>query len=387
METSKLTGKRLMYQEELELGPHKSPRPAASSSSRSNHEDDFAIQKEQMSCINDSTQQPLRSLPDEVICAIFSYLDVHSLLDMRCLNNSFRTLASKNSAGWSNLCQRLWETKVHVSPAAVSTTDSMTAYRMSIQDARNRNHVEPHEFVFDPETRTGTIWSFRFKEAAGTDWTSWDPWYQGQPCRKMVFLQDGIVKEYHPQEDSDDASLEDPPFSERMGNMVDPPIPMSWRYVTRPLDMPARPQGSYIRFSVAGRDVPTYCVRRSPTKNWGFIMESCWGVYASFELPKRLPNIRRQIHFRLRRAQDALGNWFNIEVEASDEEEQEGEEDIDEETLNRRASQMLVDDRTFTVTSSLQWREALMYNYGARHLPEGDEALADFDRIYLLINN
>jgi hypothetical protein len=88
----------------------------------------------------------------------------------------------------------------------------------------------------------------------------------------------------------------------------------------------------------------------------------------------------------LRRAQDALGNWFNVEVEASDEEEQEGEEDINDETLNRRGSQMLVDDRTFTVTSGLQWREALMYNYGARHLPEGDEALADFDRIYLLIN-
>jgi len=362
METSKLTGKRLMYQEEMELGPHKSPRPVASS--RSNHEDDHGIQKEQMSCINDGTQQPLRSLPDDVICAIFSYLDVHSLLDMRCLNHSFRTIASKNSAGWSNLCKRLWETKVHVSPAAISTTDSMTAYRMSIQDARNRNHVEPHEFLFDSETRTGTIWSFRFKEAAGTDWTSWDPWYQGQPCRKMVFLQNGIVKEYHPQEDSNNSSLGDPPFSERVGNMVDPPIPMSWRYVTRPLDMPARPD----------------------TKNWGFIMESCWGVYASFELPKRLPNIRRQIHFRLRRAQDALGNWFNVEVEASDEEEQEGEEDINDETLNRRGSQMLVDDRTFTVTSGLQWREALMYNYGARHLPEGDEALADFDRIYLLIN-
>ena len=383
MEPSKLVGKRLMYQEEMELGPHKSPRSAAMS--RSN-EDDCASQKEQLSRISDCTQQPLRSLPDEVVCAIFSYLDVHSLLDMRCLNHSFRTLASKNSAGWSNLCRRLWETKIHVSPAAVSTTDSMAAYRMSIQDAANRNHVEPHEFLFDPETRTGTIWSFRFKEAAGTDWTSWDPWYQGQPCRKMVFLRNGTVKEYHLPEESDNASLNDPPFSERMGNMLDPPIPMSWRYVTRPLDMPARPEGSYIRFSVAGRDVPTYCVRRSPTKNWGFIMESCWGVYASFELPKRLPNIQTHMYLRLRRAQDALGNWFNVEVEDSDEEDQQGEEDIDDETLNRRRSQMLVDDRSFTVTSGLQWREALMYNYGARHLPEGEEALADFERIYSLLN-
>jgi hypothetical protein len=200
----------------------------------------------------------------------------------------------------------------------------------------------------------------------------------------MVFLQDGTVKEYHPQDTIEDhASLEDPPFSERMGNMFDPPIPMVWRYVTRPLDMPARPEGSYIRFSVAGRDVPTYCVRRSPTKNWGFIMESCWGVYASFELPKRLPGSQRRRRLRLRRAQDAVGNWFNVEVEASDEEE--GEDDSDHSSY-RRPSQLLVDDRSFTVTNSLQWREALMYNYGARLLPEGEDALADFERIYSLIN-
>merc|ERR1711862_1035105 len=47
--------------------------------------------------------------------------------------------------------------------------------------------------------------------------------------------------------------------------------------------------GSYIEFTVGGRDVPTYFVRRSPTNNWGFVMESCWGVLASFDLPKRPP--------------------------------------------------------------------------------------------------
>ena len=260
----------------------------------------------------------------------------------------------------------------------------MAAYRMSLQDARDRNFVLPHELIYDPETETGTVWSFRFKEAAGTDWTSWDPWYRGNPCRKMVFLSDGRVKEYRKQDNgssvSDSAVLDDDPFAEHMETLFDPPVAMSWRYVSRPLDMPSRSQGSYIRFSVAGRDVPTYCVQRSPTKNWGFIMESCWGVYASFELPKRVGAARRR-RVRLRRAQDAHGNWFNVEVEASDDEtdQQEGTDEA------RSPARMLVDDSTFSVSSGLQWREALMYNYGARSLPDGEEGIEDFERIYAMI--
>jgi hypothetical protein len=409
--SAKPIGKRFLHQHEEEMEHHlhkKSPRSA--SPGRNTNED----QKEQMS-------QSLQSLPEEVVCTICSYLNVHTLLDMRCVNRFFRTLASKNSAGWSNLCDDLWKNKIHVSPAARSMVDSkMTAYRISLQDAQERHHIERHELLFDPDTKTGTIWSFRFKEAAGTDWTSWDPWYRGQPCRKMVFLQDGSVKEYQqsnrrlpppppPQDQEDqeiamdhhnhhhhdhhdaDASLEDPSFSHRIqlvGNMTDPPIPMVWRFVTRPLDMPERPEGSYVRFSVAGRDVPTYCVRRSPTNNWGFIMESCWGVYASFELPKRMVHSLRRRHLRLRRAQDADGNWFNVAIEASDDEEEEEEDDDDDENdmEDRRRSRLLVDDRSFTITSELQWREALMYNYGARNLPEGEEALSDFELIYAMLN-
>ena len=42
----------------------------------------------------------------------------------------------------------------------------------------------------------------------------------------------------------------------------------------------------------------------------------------------------------------------------------------------------LVDDSSFSITSGLQWREAYLYNFGARVLPEGDDAVADFDRTY-----
>lgn len=327
----------------------------------------------------------LTSLPNEIICNILSCLDVTSLLQSRCLNRSFRTLASQGSAGWENLCHNLWQQKVHVSPEAQEHTDPMAAYRLSVEDARNRDFVRPEELLFDPATKTGTVWSFRFKESAGSDWTSWDPWFLGQPCRKLVFLEDGSCKEYRTENEEEEANLEDPPFSERMGNLFDPPMSMGWRFITKPLDMPARPTGSYIRFSVGGREVPTYCVRRSPTKNWGFIMESCWGVYASFELPKRVPTTttRRRRQVRLRRTQDTLGNWFNVEVETTDDEFSEDEE---EESSSTGTARLLVDDDTFVVTSGLQWREAFMYNFGARALPEGEDALAEFERAYTLIN-
>ena len=98
-------------------------------------------------------------------------------------------------------------------------------------------------------------------------------------------------------------------------------------------------------------------------------------MYASFELPKR-PSARiRNPRRRLRRAQDNQGNWFNLEVEV-DGSSSEGEDD---DTTN---DLLLIDDDSFAITSGLQWREAFLYNFGARVLPEGDEAVADFERTY-----
>jgi hypothetical protein len=190
----------------------------------------------------------------------------------------------------------------------------------------------------------------------------------------MVFLEDGAVKSLI--EGDDIENMEDPRFRRQEATLIDPPVTMSWRFLSRPLDMPARPEGSYIRFTVGGRDVPTYCVHRSPTKNWGFVMESCWGIYASFELPKRPKNRRERI--RLRRAQDPRGNWFNVEVE-EDDSSVEGDANTDG---GSPAHRLLIDDDSFAVTSGLQWKEAFLYNFGARTLPEGDAAVAEFERTY-----
>jgi hypothetical protein len=41
-----------------------------------------------------------------------------------------------------------------------------------------------------------------------------------------------------------------------------------------------------------------------------------------------------------------------------------------------------VDEESFNITISLQWREAFLYNLGAVTMPEGEGALEEFERIY-----
>jgi hypothetical protein len=359
---------------------------------------------------------------------------------MRLLNEKFKGLASKDAAGWDFLCQSLWENKIHVSRDAQeellrssSTTSNngigkgdesaMSAYRISLQDGRDRDHLTREELIFDPDTGTGTIWSFRFKEAAGIDWTSFDPWYNHQPCRKMVFLENGSVKMYVPKTntsqtnqkqvyewrgsavigndsmDLEDAqptnverhSLNEPQFNNESqpdgedngGTIQDTAVPMTWRFVNQPLDFPDRPIGSYIRFSVSGREVPTYVCRRSPTDNWGFVMESCWGVYTSFELPPRPefadrangPRRRRQRRIR-RSFNQQQGREFHFQVEVEDSSD-------DEDWEVPSGDEALVYDDYFNVTTEKQWREAFLYNnFALPVLPEGSGALADFQRNY-----
>lgn len=50
--------------------------------------------------------------------------------------------------------------------------------------------------------------------------------------------------------------------------------------------------------------------------------------------------------------------------------------------VDEEPSQHLQDDSSLMVTNEIQWREAFLYNVGARVLPEGDEAMVEFDRAW-----
>jgi len=253
--------------------------------------------------------------------------------------------------------------------------NTVSRKRLFVEETSQQEHGDDHKI--NPHSGHpfhGPVFSFRFKEAAGADWTAWDPWWNEKEARAMVFLRDGTVKQIVPRSalrrrsggddsntnpssdtvaDEDDRIRDEDqnngyvlcsPFSDgldvtessnRMAEGIHddrrPNIKIRWRFVSDPIDMPSRPEGAYIRLTVGNRDVPTYVVRRSPTGNWGFCLESCWGLFASFEIP-------------------------------SNNSHSDAEDDV---------NAALLQDSALSVTSSVQWREAMLYNYGAVTLPEG----------------
>eukprot|EP00581_Thalassiosira_minuscula_P004309 CAMPEP_0183746378 /NCGR_PEP_ID=MMETSP0737-20130205/66727_1 /TAXON_ID=385413 /ORGANISM="Thalassiosira miniscula, Strain CCMP1093" /LENGTH=529 /DNA_ID=CAMNT_0025982073 /DNA_START=6 /DNA_END=1595 /DNA_ORIENTATION=+ len=383
------------------------------------------------SCIDQSTSsQAVDSndyistgfLPDDALYHIVKFLGVASLVRLRECNRKLRDVASENSAGWENHCTSLWSIKVNVCSAARklltephntnSTQEgprytAMEAYKLAVTDAATRMEISMEEICFDGSpNKEGVIWSFRFKESAGGDWTSWDPWWNQREARKLVFLRDGTIMQVYPKgvdgsrtRCSGTTTLYDV-FSERTvrRNGADAPAPrieMKWRFVKRPLDLARRPLGAYVRISVGGRDVPTYVVRRSPNGNWGFMLESCWGVYASFELapqvtPTSLSGRTRQRGLRrgLRRTRNGI-RWVDVEDSDNENEMEENSydsgaddsEEIERDRMRnvRRRINLFVEESSMTQDGYSQWREALLYNIGTVTLPEGNgDATGEF---------
>jgi hypothetical protein len=315
-------------------------------------------------------------LTDDVIFKILNFLSPHDLVHrLGMVNRHYLALSRDNAAGWNIYFSNLTSTKLHVA-VADPLSNFRTAYRQAIVDSR-RPFITTQELCYDLATHQGTIWSFRFKESAGTDWTSVDPWYLGQPCRKMVFLSTGtMLNAILPSSSGWHVSPNE------TIQLVEPPLRMTWRFLTRPMDLPTRPMGSYIRIQVGGRDVPTYATSRSPTGNWGFVLESCWGIYASFELPKRIaptnevnPDTATAV---LRRVSDGSVVW----VQRDDGTDEENASIGGVSWPPRAMVPSDMQDETMTLTNEIQWREAFLYNVGARVLPEGDEATDEFDRFW-----
>ena len=142
----------------------------------------------------------LTVLSEGPLFAILSCLDVKSLVSLHLVNTKMRTLASDNSAGWKNHCAILWSGKVRVCSSArrlferacvpeddqtdAPSMDSnsvandrkgaMEAYKASILEAKNNSELSEEDLCFDlARDASGVLWSFRFKESAGLDWTSW----------------------------------------------------------------------------------------------------------------------------------------------------------------------------------------------------------------------
>ena len=347
---------------------------------------------------NDKTATAIfNAIPEDLLAYTACFLNVGSLKQARLVNRKWNRVLSTDEAGWKMHLHRLTQRRLHVYqvPAAQASLSAKDAYRMACADARLRHAVRREELIYDDtNTKSGTIWSFRFKQVAGAEWTQHDPWHAGREARKMVFLPNGTVRQYH-----DTARTLHPPFYDapRLPGGLD----IQWRFVTQPIDLPKKESGAYVRLTIAGRDVPTYMVHRSPTGNFGFLMENCWGLFSSFALPRRKnntndaavnnPQPRAAAAPRMRLRRDAYGGarWLDVSQEESDEEEEEENDDEhcfhhDEDKVRHQDKNYLLEDASLSVTCRWQWREALLYNLGASILPDGPNASGDFDRAWQL---
>jgi hypothetical protein len=318
-------------------------------------------------------------LPDDLASYILSFLDVDSLREASLISRQARILSTRDEAGWRMHCLNLWSRKTFVPLQArdlLMSCKAMDAYKLSIYDANSREEIRPEELCFDVCRGEGVIWGFRFKESAGSIWTSLDPWWSGGNARKMVFLRDGTVKEIVQSHDVSQFVLY-PPFHDvaHDASRSFQKDGMTWRFVEQPMDLPQRARGSYIRLTVDGREVPTYVVRRSQTGDWGFVMESCWGVY--FMTPLTSLNVLASQHMRVRGPRIRLRRtldgacWVNVDGIETD-----SEDDAIDEQVHQSV------DTICTISPRRQWREALLYNFGAKSLPEGEYARAEFDRVW-----
>ena len=379
----------LWQRQPLKPGPHAAASCSPSSLRWTNYSHTITTTIQQMSKTKRKTDSPISFLPDDLLAHLATFLNVGSLKQARTVNRKFHRILSQDKAGWKDHLQRLWSRRLHVPPQErlEAHATAIEAYRASCQDARLRHAVQLNELLFDPTQPqsnpkcSGTIWSFRFKQVAGNEWTSGDPWHRGLDPRQLVFLANGSVRQlvwHHttqPRTYTLHAAFYDAP------NLMNGGLDIRWRFVHQPIDMPKKESGAYVRLTIAGRDVPTYIVHRSPVGDWGWIMENCWGVFSSSPLPRRiLPPAQPPVavpRMRLRRDRQGGARWLDVSgVESDDEEESDG--------LPPQNKQDLLQDSNLHVTCRWQWREALLYNLGASVLPDGPNATADFDRAWQL---
>jgi len=163
--------------------------------------------------------------------------------------------AARSDFVWGELCQRLWADKVyvpaHLLDSAPKRLRRLDAYRESLRDASRTALTAEELCQFE--------WASRMKGWAGSDWTKDDPWWTGTgPASARRYHEDGTTS----------------------GKSTG-----SWRFVPACCGRTG-PLGSFVRHSRGSRSFPTHVVSRY-AKNWGWILQNCWGFSTSFPLPPR----------------------------------------------------------------------------------------------------
>jgi hypothetical protein len=245
------------------------------------------------------------------LAAVLSALPAVDLARACCVCRALRAAGSAAPL-WASACAVDWASRSYIAPGAralLGAGEARAAFALARADA-TRDALSDDELTSLP-------WRFHFKAEAGPEWVRRDPYWRvdGGAASHIVFTRDGKLRRT-------------PPPGEDLTPW--PEVAITWRWARfgagRTGDEGA-PVGSLLRCHVEEAPVPTYAVRRH-LLHWGWIMESCWGVYTSYEPPRP-----------------------------------------DDEAF-------AADEALLTVTSAVQFREANAYNVGC---PLDEDDVADTD--------
>ena len=206
----------------------------------------------------------LDNLGDHVLYHVLTWSSVLTLAEVAACASALR-VAADSAPLWADLCARLWADKALVPERfrALRATAPKRAYRESLADA-SRTRVTRAELC-------EMEWHFRFKEQAGEAWCGIDPYWAGLRANTFRFEPGGAVRQTGNGWDGEGGEGADGATPAGARRRLD--VRLRWRL-----------GGAGVRLSVDGRPVPTYVASRH--RNWGWILQSCWAVYASFALPR-----------------------------------------------------------------------------------------------------
>lgn len=219
-------------------------------------------------------------LPENVLSYVFELLPVADLLSSCLVCREWNQLSWPQ---WRSLQSKLLIGKVHFHFQSNDQPSWKRAYGQSLAHGSRK-------FILLSEMLDGEWW-FRFKESAGDEWVSQCRWHNGFSASQLEFKENGVLH--------------------RKGKDLASEYAISWKlvwtlnrrdrratlssYLRRfknkvdgsDVEALAQSSGNAIRLHINGCPAPLCCVRRSPTGNWGFVLESCWTFYTSFEMPLR----------------------------------------------------------------------------------------------------
>lgn len=120
---------------------------------------------------------------DQLWIHCFYYLCPREVSNVSAVSRTLRFFAN-NAVLWDSFIEPLWKSKIYISDTAqqLRRINPRIAYYFGLTDA-TRSFITVEELK-------DFLWRFRFKEAAGDDWTSLCPWNQGYPAIRLKFETD-----------------------------------------------------------------------------------------------------------------------------------------------------------------------------------------------------